>query len=376
MRVPFIDLQRVNMRFEREFGEAHARVMRSGRYLRGPETQAFEREYAAWNGSAHCVCVANGLDALRLVMQAWITLQRLSPGDEVVVPANTFIASALAVTEAGLSIRLADVDPATHNVTAATVEAALTPRTRAVMPVHLYGQLADVEAIRVLCAARGLLMLEDAAQAHGAALGAARAGTFGHAGTFSFYPAKNLGALGDAGCVVTDDANLADCVRMLGNYGSASKYEHVLRGLNSRIDELQAAILRIKHAVLDRDNQRRRTVAARFCAEIVHPLVRTPAMPGHPASHVWHLYVVTTPRRHELEEHLRSLGVETMIHYPKAVHAQTAYRELLAGSSAPVAERLQHEVLSLPISPVMTDDEIGYVIAAVNRWPAAGESRS
>lgn len=372
MRVPFIDLLGVNARFHREFGNAQSRVLRSGWFIRGQETAAFEREFGAWNGSARCVCVANGLDALRLVLRAWIALDRLAPGDEVIVPANSFIASALAVTDAGLRVRLADIDPTTHNVSVDTVLAALTPRTRVVMPVHLYGQLADVERIRSLCQVRQLLLLEDAAQAHGAATAGAHAGTFGHAGAFSFYPVKNLGALGDAGCVVTDDPVLAERVRMFGNYGSAAKYEHSFQGFNSRIDELQAAFLRIRLAALEDDNARRRAIANRYCEEISHPLVGTPKIPASATSHVWHIFVVTTPRRADLIEHFASNGVEVMIHYPKAIHRQPAYAEVLAESDVPNAERLQHEVLSLPMSPVMTEEQVDHVIATVNGWPASG----
>jgi len=213
------------------------------------------------------------------------------------------------------------------------------------------------------------LLLEDAAQAHGAAIGSARAGTFGQAGTFSFYPSKNLGALGDAGCVVTDDPALAERVRMLGNYGSAAKYEHTLQGVNSRIDEVQAAFLRIKLTALDDDNRRRRAIASRYSAEISHPHVQMPAMPALAEAHVWHLFVVITPRRDALGAHLHAEGIETMIHYPKAIHAQPAYRDVLPDTVVPNAERLQHEVLSLPMSPVMTDEQVDHVIAAVNRWP-------
>jgi len=374
--VPFIDLRAVNARFERQFRDAQARVLNSGWYLRGQETEAFEREFGAWNGSAHCVCVANGLDALRLVLRAWRSMHRIESDAEVVVPANSFIASALAVTEAGLRVRLADVDPATHNVSVDTVAAALTPRTRVVMPVHLYGQLADVAGLRALCDARGLLLLEDAAQAHGAGTTAARAGAFGDAGAFSFYPVKNLGALGDAGCVVTEDTALADRVRMLANYGSEVKYEHAVQGVNSRMDELQAAFLGIKLAALQDDNARRRAIAAMYCAEIRNPRVRLPVPPDPAGSHVWHLFVVTTDRRDALVRHLAGNGIDTMIHYPKAIHRQAAYAESLGGSVVPNAERLQHQVLSLPISPVMTDDEASRVIAAVNSWPETGDAGS
>jgi len=357
------------LRFRHEFAEAQARVLESGWFLHGAETRVFESEFAAYAHARHCVLVANGYDALRLTLRAWVSLRRLELGDEVIVPANSFIASALAVTDAGLQVRLADVEPATFNVSAASVAAAMTSRTRVVMPVHLYGQLADIEPIRALCAKNDVLLLEDAAQAHGARLGPSSAGTFGDAGAFSFYPAKNLGALGDSGCLVTADPALAERVRMLANYGSTTKYEHEMRGVNSRTDELQAAFLRIKLQRLDRDNDRRREIARRYCAAMSHPLVCPPQMPSEPSSHVWHLFVVTTPHRASLMQHLDACGIGTMIHYPKAIHRQPAYREFFAElPPLPVAERLQQEILSLPISPVMTDDQIDAVIAAVNRW--------
>ena len=369
-RIPFLDLAGINARFAQEFIDVQSRVVRSGWFLHGDETRAFEHEFAAWTGAQYCIGVANGYDALRLTLRAWISLGRLQSGDEVVVPANSFVASALAVTDAGLGIRFADVEADTHNVSVASVAAAITPRTRVVMPVHLYGQLADIRHIRALCAEQHLLLLEDAAQAHGARLGPSGSGTFGDAGAFSFYPAKNLGALGDAGCVITGDQALADRVRMLGNYGSAFKYEHAHRGVNSRIDELQAAFLRIKLKHLDRDNARRREIALRYCAELSHPLIRTPVPPTEPSAHVWHLFVITTPHRASLIHHLDSCGIGTMIHYPRAIHRQPAYAELAAQiDPLPVAERLQDEVLSLPLSPILKDDEMGRVVAAVNSWP-------
>jgi dTDP-4-amino-4,6-dideoxygalactose transaminase len=369
VRVPFLDVAGINSRFKHEFADAQARVLESGWFLRGAETRAFEAEFAAWTRARHCVLVANGYDALRLILRAWVSLRQLEPGDEVIVPANSFIASALAVTDAGLQIRLADVEPETFNVSATSVGAAMTSRTRAVMPVHLYGQLADIQPIRAFCAQNGLLLLEDAAQAHGARLEASSAGTFGDAGAFSFYPVKNLGALGDSGCVVTADAALAASVRTLGDYGSVAKYVHELRGVNSRTDELQAAFLRIKLRRVDRDNDRRREVARRYVAEISHPLVAVPRAPVESSAHVWHLFVVRTPQRASLLQHLEGRGIGTMIHYPKAIHRQQAYRELSTQApSLPVAEKLQHEVLSLPISPVMTDDHVDAVISAVNDW--------
>jgi dTDP-4-amino-4,6-dideoxygalactose transaminase len=367
--VPFLDVAGINARFRQPFAEAQARVLETGWFLRGTETQAFESEFAAWTGASHCVLVGNGYDALRLTLRAWISLGRLRPGDEVIVPANSFIASALAVDDAGLTVNLADVDANTFNLSAASVASAATPRTRAVMAVHLYGQLTDIDGIRAVCRERGLLLLEDAAQAHGARRSTGGAGTFGDAGAFSFYPAKNLGALGDAGCVVTDDADLAQRVRVLGNYGAATKYQHDLRGMNSRTDELQAAFLRVKLPLVDDDNERRRQISLRYRCAISNPLVVTPQSPADPSAHVWHLFVVKTAHRASLVEHLGQAAIETMVHYPKAIHRQPAYGDRFVGiEPLPVSEGLQDQVLSLPISPVMTDDQVDAVVEAVNGW--------
>jgi dTDP-4-amino-4,6-dideoxygalactose transaminase len=366
VNVPFIDLERVNARFD--IASALDRVVRSGRYLFGPELESFETAFASYSGAKHCVGLANGLDALRLTLRAWLSLGRLAAGDGVVVPANSFIASALAATECGLSVRLADVEPGTFNMSAGTLAAAIDSRTRAVMPVHLFGQLAPMDAIRDLCASRKLLLLEDAAQAHGAGNASARAGALGDAAGFSFYPTKNLGALGDAGCVVTHDAELAARVRLLGNYGAAQKYRHDHAGINSRMDELQAAVLRLKLERLDEDNLRRRQIARRYSDEIRHPLVELPHAPRQPEAHVWHVYAVVTRQRDALARHLASRNIETNIHYPCVIHQQKAYAALSALTQAPVAERLQHQLLSLPISPVMSEAQVSHVIAAINLW--------
>lgn len=371
LAVPFLDLKKVNDRHSASISAAIAVTLASGRYLNGEQVAKFEQEFARWTGAAHCVTVANGLDALRLCLRAWISLGRLQPGDEVIVPANTFIATALAVTDSGLTLRLADVDPATRNVTCETIEAAITPATRVVMPVHLYGQLADIERIAKLCRSRGLLMLEDAAQAHGARARGRHAGTFGDAGTFSFYPAKNLGALGDAGAVVTEDPALADRVRTLANYGAPRRYHHDFAGTNSRMDELQAAVLRIKLQGLDADNARRRATALRYLSEIRNPQVRLPQPPPEAAQHVWHVFAVTVPEREAFMNHLAAHAIETLIHYPRVIHRQAAYRHAHLDARAPNAERLQDTIVSLPMSPVLDAEQINHVIACVNAWRAS-----
>jgi dTDP-4-amino-4,6-dideoxygalactose transaminase len=367
MRVPFIDLRRINARFA--IVDAMNGVLDSGRYLFGPEVDSFEREFAAFIGVAHCVGVASGLDALRLTLRAWMTLGALAPGDEVLVPANSFVASALAVTECGLTLRLMDVDPQTFNVTVEIAAASRTERTRALMLVHLYGQIADIENIETMCREENLLLIEDAAQAHGARALARRAGSFGNAAGFSFYPTKNLGALGDAGCVVTNDAALAKRVRAIANYGSIQKYRHQFEGINSRMDELQAAVLRLKLRQLDQDNSRRREVAMRYRAGIRHPLIGVPAMPADPDAHVWHIFAITCSYRENLVRHLEKNGVETIVHYPCAIHQQPAYRSLSGDVHMPVSERLSQQVLSLPMSPVMENSQVDHVIDALNSWP-------
>ncbi|MFO1325297.1 MAG: DegT/DnrJ/EryC1/StrS family aminotransferase [Burkholderiales bacterium] len=372
--VPFLDLKAVNARFDAEMANAVGAVLASGWYLLGEQNRRFAAEFARFCGSAHCVPLANGLDALRLTLRAWMSFGRLQPGDEVIVPANSFVASALAVTDSNLALRFADVDAGTFCVTRDTIAASLTGRTRVVMPVHLFGQVDDIAAVRALCEDANVLVLEDAAQAHGARFAGRHSGTFGDAGAFSFYPSKNLGALGDAGCMVTDDGELAERVRMLGNYGSTRKYEHEHCGINSRMDELQAAVLRIKLTRLDADNARRREIARRYNQRIAHPQVRTPRPPSEDSAHAWHLYVVRVPRRASFIDHLNEHGIETMIHYPHAIHRQPAYRAAFSSVRMPVAEALQDEVLSLPMSPVMTDEQVDRVVAAVNAWPGPSSS--
>lgn len=370
-RVPFYDLHAVNVRIEEPILAAQARVTRSAQFLRGKETASFEQAFASFVGASRCIGVASGLDALSLTLEGWKSLGRIQAGDEVVIPANTFIASALATTRANLAIRLADVSADTFNLTPETTLAAISKRTRVVMVVHLYGQVSDIEKIRAICEDRNLLLLEDAAQAHGALHNGKHAGTLGDAAAFSFYPSKNLGALGDAGCMVTDDGPLADRVSVLGNYGSLIKYEHDYLGTNSRLDEMQAAVLKIKLKLLDADNERRRAIAWRYNREISHHLVRLPMWPRDPASHVWHLYVVRSRLRQSLATYLGNLGIEVLIHYPSAIHRQRPYLKLAIGSvDLSTCNELQDTVLSLPISPVMLDVDVSRVIDAVNSWPA------
>lgn len=357
--IEFLNLKRVNAPHEQAIREAIARVIDSGWYILGQENEAFEQEFAAYCGADYCLGVANGLDALHLILRGY----GIGPGDEVIVPSNTFIATWLAVSQAGATPVPVDPDPSSHNIDAAGIEKAITPRTKAIMPVHLYGQPCDMDPIVALARPRGIKVIEDAAQAHGARYKGRRAGTLGDAAGFSFYPGKNLGALGDGGAIVTNDPDLAASLRKLRNYGSSVKYRHDVAGMNSRLDEIQAAVLRAKLPHLDAENAHRRMIAAEYLAALQSAQVTLPAVlpTSEPA---WHLFVVRSSRREELQAHLGKRKIGSMVHYPIACHLQGAY----AGQkwpALPVAERLQSEVLSLPISPCMTRMEVRTVAGAV-----------
>lgn len=346
-QIPFLDVPAAYAELQEELDAAARRVMASGQFILGPDVTAFEQEFAAYCGARHAIGVGNGLDALRLILLGY----ELGPGDEVIVPSNTFIATWLAVSQAGATPVPVEPDAETHNITAGAVEQAITPSTKAIMPVHLYGQPADMHALVALGRERGIPIIEDAAQAQGARYQGRRTGALGDAAGFSFYPGKNLGALGDAGAVTTDDDALAERVRMLRNYGSKMKYHHDVPGLNSRLDSLQAALLRIKLRHLDDWNERRRAVAARYAERLAGVDDLTlPAVPEW-AAPVWHLFVLRHPRRDELQARLGDAGVDTIIHYPIPPHLAGAYAAAFEGASLPLAERLAGEVLSLPMGP-------------------------
>jgi dTDP-4-amino-4,6-dideoxygalactose transaminase len=364
--IPFLDLKAINAREREALIAAFTRVLDSGWYVLGEEVAAFEREYAQYCGTQHAVGTGNGLDALTLTLRAWRELGRLKSGDEVVVPANTYIATILAITENGLAPLLVEPDPATCNIDPRNIEAVLTPRTRAILPVHLYGQTADMTAINAIARENGLLVLEDSAQAQGARHAGVRAGALGNASGHSFFPSKNFGALGDAGAVTTNDDELAGVVRALRNYGSREKYVNEYQGINSRLDELQAALLRVKLGRLDADNARRRALAQRYLEGIRNPVLSLPQVaPGNEA--VWHVFAVRCPERDALRLHLQQQGIGTLIHYPVPPHKQRAYAAW-SRQSHPVTERIHAEVLSLPLSPVMSDADADAVIAACNAW--------
>lgn len=343
------------------------RVLYSGWYIMGQELSRFENEFAQHTGVKHAIGVANGLDALILILEAFKNLGQLSVGDEVIVPANTYIASILAISKSGLVPVLAEPDPVTFNLSASEAVKHIGPKTKAVMAVHLYGQLADVEGIAQLCQNHDLLFIEDAAQSHGAQLNGKRAGAWGHAAGFSFYPGKNLGALGDAGAITTNNADLDRMVRIVRNYGSEVKYHNLVQGINSRLDELQAAVLGVKLPFLDFENEARRQIAQRYDALIAHDRIVKPSIPTHRMAHVWHLYVVRCEQRQKLVDHLKQNGVDSLIHYPVPPHKQPAYVEW-NGRSYPITEAMHDQVLSLPLFPHMTNEQIEQVVRAINSF--------
>ena len=359
--IDFLDLKAVNQAFRGEWEAAAGAVLDSGHYVLGEQVAAFEAEFAAYCGVKHCVGVGNGLDALRLIIRGY----GFGPGDEIIVPANTYIATVLAITANGCTPVLVEPDPVTFNLDPSLVEAHLGPRTVALLPVHLYGRLCDPAPLRELARRHHLVVIEDAAQAHGATVGGRRAGSLGDAAGFSFYPTKNLGCLGDGGAVTTADDALADRVRALRNYGSTSKHHHQLRGVNSRLDELQAAFLRVRLPHLDAENRRRREIADRYRQAVANPRLTLPEAPG--PDHVVHLLVATTDDRDALQTHLLRAGIGTAIHYPVPPHRQPAFADL-AEVPLPITERLAGQVLSLPAHPPLTDSDIDQVAAALNAF--------
>ena len=382
MKIPFLDLKQVNAPYMDALKTAASAVVESGWYIRGSYCEKFEREFAAYCGFDHGVGVGNGLDALTLMLRASIELGRLKLGDEILVPANTYIATVLAVNAAGLVPVLVEPDERTFNIDPARLADACSPKTRGILAVHLYGRLADMPAIWEFAKTRDLLVFEDAAQSHGAMSSWSRSDRdpYGSAAVAcSFYPTKNLGALGDAGMVLTDDAELARVVRMLGNYGSEKKYVNMYRGVNSRLDEIQAAFLLAKLPHLDAWNERRRAIAARYVREVNNPLLQLPEIPADPREHVWHVFTLRTPdgkTREALQKHLESRGIGTLIFYPIPPHRQEAYATGPEGECAllpvnpkfPIAEKMAETVLSIPVSQVLTDGEVTEIIGALNEF--------
>ena len=360
--VPFLDLKSLYLEIKEELDAAYRRVIASGWYVLGPEVEVFEAEFAQYCEVKHCIGVGNGLEALHILLRAY----GIGPGDEVIVPSNTFIATWMAVTECGATPVPVDPVMDTHNVDPELVGNAITSRTRAIIPVHLYGQSADMDPINVLASKHGLIVIEDAAQAQGARYKNRRAGSLGHAAATSFYPGKNLGALGDGGAILTNDTAIAGKVKQLRNYGSKVKYQHEYIGYNSRLDEMQAAFLRVKLYVLDEWNARRRKIAAQYSELLAGTEIVLPHAPEY-SEHVWHLYVIRSKRRDALREHLEKFGISTIIHYPIPPHQQTCYQELNV-HKLPVAELLAKEVLSLPMSPVLRELDIQAVTQSITSF--------
>ncbi|MDB5883925.1 MAG: erythromycin biosynthesis sensory transduction protein eryC1 [Polaromonas sp.] len=360
MNIPFLDLGAAYRELQSEIDAAVARSMASGYYIGGTEVESFEEEFATYCGSTYALGVANGLDALHLALRA----MDVGPGDEVIVPSNTYIATWLAVSQCGATPVPVEPDARTYNIDPALIEAAITPRTKVILPVHLYGQPADMDPILVIARKHGLRVLEDGAQAHGARYKGKRLGAHGDAVAWSFYPGKNLGAMGDGGTVTTNDPQIADRIRVLRNYGSRVKYVNEVQGYNSRLDPLQAAILRVKLAKLDEWNARRNAIAQRYQQGLVDTGLTLPHVPEW-AEPVWHLYVVQSPQRDALQQALTEHGVGSLIHYPIPPHLQQAYSTAgWAQGAFPLAERMASQVLSLPIGPQMQPDQVGAVMAA------------
>ena len=360
--ITFLYLHKINQRFQKELDSAFGEVLDSGWYVMGEQNKAFEREFSNYCGVEHSVGCANGLDALRLSIKAL----GLGIGDQVIAPANTYIASILAISDNSCTPVLVEPDIATYNINPHLIESHITPQTKAILVVHLYGQVVEMQKIWEIAKKHNLYIIEDSAQAHGAMYQGKRAGTLGDVSGFSFYPGKNLGALGDGGAVTTKHKTLADKIRAFGNYGSHIKYENLYKGLNSRLDELQAAFLRIKLKMLDSDNARRREIAHYYRTHIDNTHIVLPQCKSE-EGHVWHLFVVRCMHREKLQKYLQERQIQTLIHYPIPPHKQEAYKEY-SHLYLPITERIHKEVLSLPISPVMSDEEVQIVVDSINHF--------
>ena len=362
--IKFLDLKKINESFEPELSAAVERVIKSGIYLFGEENSKFDEEFAEFIGTTYSVGVGSGLDALRLIFRAYIELGMLKEGDEVIVPANTYIASILAITDNKLIPVFAEPDIQTYNLSYDSLKTHISDKTKAVLLVHLYGKNAITPELEQLVKQHNLLLIEDNAQAAGCFYGNKRTGSLGHAAGHSFYPTKNMGALGDGGAITTDIPELAEVIRILGNYGSYDKNYFKYQGYNSRLDEIQAAVLRIKLKRLDKNNQHRREIAEYYLSRLDNIKIMLPGMPGNKNEHVWHQFVIRIKNRRAIKQHLEDNHIETLVHYPLPPHKQMAY-EMFNKLSLPVTERLSNEVLSLPISPVMANEEVEGVVKAL-----------
>ncbi|CAA0179549.1 DegT/DnrJ/EryC1/StrS family aminotransferase [Tenacibaculum maritimum] len=363
--IPFLDLKKINNQYREDLLKACQRVIDSGWYIQGKECRDFEKNFASYCGTEEAIGVANGLDALILIFNAYIKMGVLEEGDEVIVPANTYIASILAISKNKLVPVLVEPEE-DFLIDINEIKKNITVKTKAILIVHLYGQVSNMDEITTLAKTHQLKIIEDSAQAHGAYYGAKRSGNLGDASAFSFYPGKNLGALGDGGAVTTNDKKLAETVRALSNYGGLQKYRNDYKGVNSRLDEIQAAMLNVKLNFLDDEIERRRVVAAFYLNNISNPKIQLPIL-HEPDRHVWHLFVIRTERRADLAEYLKENGIQTLIHYPIAPHQQKAYKEFNE-FNFPITEKMHKEVLSLPISPVIEKKEAIRIVAIINKW--------
>lgn len=364
--IPFLDLKNINAKYRDELIKACTRVIDSGWYIQGNECKTFETEFAAYCGTKYCVGVANGLDALTLIFRAYKEMGIMQTGDEVIVPSNTYIASILSITENGLIPVLVEPDVYTYLIDPAKIEEKITSKTKAILPVHLYGQICEMDRINDLACKYNLKVVEDSAQSHGAYYHGKRSGNLGDASGFSFYPGKNLGALGDGGAVTTNDEELYLTIQAIGNYGSHKKYENLFKGVNSRLDEIQAAMLRVKLCYLDDETAKRREIADYYLQTIKNQEIILPAV-HDPISHVWHLFVVRTEKRERFQQYLTENGIQTLIHYPIPPHRQPAYKEWNQ-ASYPISEKIHQHVISLPISGIQTFEQTKQIVNVINSY--------
>jgi dTDP-4-amino-4,6-dideoxygalactose transaminase len=365
--IKFLDLEKINRQYSDELKNAASDIIDSGWYLLGESLNQFENNLSNYIGVKNAIGVANGLDALRLIFKAYIEMGIMKEGDEVIVPANTYIASILAITDNRLTPVFVEPDIETYNLDFSLIERNITNRTRAIMAVHLYGKVCYSDDLVIIANKYNLKIIEDNAQAIGADWSEKKTGSLGDASGFSFYPGKNLGALGDSGAVCTNDNELAGTVRTIANYGSSVKYQNNYQGLNSRLDEIQAAFLDIKLKYLDKENSRRREIAHSYCNNINHPDITLPIYSSATSTQVWHLFVIRSKKRNDLQKYLSSCGIQTLIHYPIPPHKQLAYKEW-NNLNYPITEQIHNEVLSLPISPVLSIEEVNQVVNAINNW--------
>lgn len=365
--IKFLDLQKINLKYQEEIEKCILSTYRSGWYLLGNEVKNFENNLKNYIGTSNCITVGNGLDALRLILKAYKEKGEIEDGDEIIVPANTYIASILAITDNNLHPVFVEPSLTNFNIDISKIENLITPKTKGILLVHLYGQIVFSESLKIIAKKYNLKIIEDNAQAIGASFNGTKSGNLGNAAAFSFYPGKNLGAMGDAGAITTNDDELAMIIRALSNYGSDEKYVNKYKGLNSRMDEIQASILNVKLKYIDGENEKRQQIAKKYCKEIINSKLILPVYPENELEHVWHLFVIKSENRNDLQNYLTSNGIQTLIHYPIPPHKQKAYKEY-NHLSFPITEKIHDMVLSIPISPIMQDEEVEQIIKILNLY--------